>query len=172
MQSWETIKNPTLNISENEGLMYEVMVPKKLSYYKHIQDVLEGLFNIDQILSDPVFRDRIDRGVTVKIGQNSEEPLETALRYVSSIFTGYSMYEVDGRFRCNDGRLEDERVIVVRFFFHETQKRDDQEWHEFVGMVTLAVRHLVAIKLAERLDEDEVWLVEHASPRIHIVKRK
>lgn len=68
---------------------------------------------------------------------------------------GYSIYEVDGAYRGKQGRVYEERLLVVRLILPQSPN--------------LLRLRLLGRKLLELtgFKEEEVWIVEHAGSRVH-----
>src|SRR5436309_351758 len=95
--------------------MYEVILPKKIGYFGKVQEVLEDLFNEQAIRKVPFVRRAIRK--------LPEEEQEAWIRRLSAASRGYSIYEMDGRFLTPNGPV-DERVLVIRFIFHNPPEAD------------------------------------------------
>src|SRR5215472_11998483 len=93
--------------------IYEVILPKKLGYFGKIQEVLEDLFNEQAIRKVPFVKQAIARNRRQDREFNEEEWIRT----LCQASRGYSIYEMDGRYLSPQGPV-DERVLVIRFIFH------------------------------------------------------
>lgn len=144
--------------------MYEVILPKKIGYFGKIQEVLEDLFDERAIRKIPFVRQSIAKGRKRK-GFDEERWIRT----LCQASRGYSLYEMDGRFLSADGPV-DERVIVIRFIFHNPG--DDDGGTDFLGVSMEVVNHLVARRFAQELGvEEEIWFVEYSHPQLSIWRR-
>jgi hypothetical protein len=83
------------------------------------------------------------------------------MRAAAEEISGYSIYEVDGRFRAGPGKFVDERVLVIRIIYYH----DDRRVHTLSELERPDIRwiidNLISFRLAEELStEDEVWSTE------------
>src|SRR4051794_29423101 len=93
--------------------IYEVILPKKLGYFGKVQEVLEDLFREDAIRSVPFVRQTIRKNRR----QDKQFDEATWIKTLCQASRGYSIYEMDGRYLSAEGPV-DERVLVIRFIFH------------------------------------------------------
>src|SRR5262249_46977568 len=100
--------------------IYEVILPKKLGYFGKVQEVLEDLFNEEAIRSIPFVQESIQR----RRQQDMEFDEEAWIKTLCQASRGYSIYEMDGRYLSPAGPV-DERVLVIRFIFHNPGDADD-----------------------------------------------
>ena len=82
---------------------------------------------------------------------------------------------MDGRYLSPQGPV-DERVLVIRFIFHNPAMHDPAEAPDprtdFLAASLEVVNHLVAQRFAHELGvEEEIWFVEYHSPRLAIWRR-
>ena len=99
--------------------MYEVILPKKLGYFGKVQEVLEDLFDEEAIRAIPF--------VKKSIARRKREPKfdeEAWIKTLCRASRGYSIYEMDGRYLSPSGPV-DERVLVIRFIFHNPAQGSD-----------------------------------------------
>jgi hypothetical protein len=153
--------------------MYEVILPKKIGYFGKVQEVLEDLFNEAAIRAIPFVKASIAEG-------RGRDPGFDEDRWVRSLFRasrGYSIYEMDGRYLSPTGPV-DERVLVIRFIFHnpgggpEADQEEEQGGADFLGASMEVVNHLVAHRFAEELGvEEEIWFLEYPQPRLAIWRK-
>lgn len=150
-----------------EARMYEVILPKKLGYFGKVQEVLEDLFREDAIRKVPFVRRSIQRRRKADPGFDVELWVRTLCR----ASRGYSIYEMDGRYLSPTGPV-DERVLVIRFIFHNPGPADDPTT-DFLAASLEVVNHLVASRFAEELGvEEEIWFLEYTSPRLAIWRKE
>ena len=65
----------------------------------------------------------------------------------------------------------DERVLVIRFIFHNPGQKDDAGG-DFLAASLEVVNHLVAHRFAEELGvEEEIWFVEYNNPSLAIWRK-
>jgi hypothetical protein len=142
--------------------MYEVILPKKLGYFGKVQEVLEDLFSEVAIRKIPFVIRTIEK-------QRATDPQFHEDEWVRSLCRasrGYSIYEMDGRYLSPHGPI-DERVLVIRFIFHNEEAWSHLQKTDFLGASLEVVNHLVAHRFAEELGvEDEIWFLEY--PQIHL----
>lgn len=142
--------------------MYEVLLPKKLGYFGKVQEVLEDLFREEAIRSIPFVRNSIRKNRR----SDPEFDEDTWVRTLCSASRGYSIYEMDGRYLGPRGAV-DERVLVIRFIFHDFGGRTDL-WNASLQVVN----YLVAHRFAEELGvEEEIWFLEFTNTQLAIWRK-
>jgi hypothetical protein len=149
-----------------EARMYEVILPKKLGYFGKIQEVLEDLFREDAIREIPFVRD------TIAARRRDDATFDESawVRTLARASRGYSIYEMDGRYLGTNGPI-DERVLVLRFIFHEAEPAPDPTT-DFLEASLQVINHLVAHRFAQELGvEEEIWFVEYGQPRLAIWRK-
>ena len=147
--------------------MYEVILPKKLGYFGKVQEVLEDLFNEAAIRKIPFVKQSIARNrrrrPRVRRG-GVDQDLEPRRR-------GYSIYEMDGRYLSPQGPV-DERVLVIRFIFHNPGGDGSDPKTDFLAASMEVVNHLVAHRLAVELGgEEEIWFLEYSHLQLAIWRK-
>ena len=146
--------------------MYEVILPKKLGYFGKIQEVLEDLFDERAIRRIPFVKQSIARR---RKQEDFDE--ERWIKNLCKASRGYSIYEMDGRYLSNLGPI-DERVIVIRFIFHNPDDSAEEDRTDFLAVSLEVVNHLVARRFAMELGvEEEIWFVEYSHPQLSIWRR-
>jgi hypothetical protein len=147
--------------------MYEVLLPKKLGYFGKVQEVLEGLFNEAAIRAVPFVKQSIARNRRRNAGFDEEAWIKTLSRAVR----GYSIYEMDGRYLSPQGPI-DERVLVIRFIFHNPGGDETSAKTDFLATSMEVVNHLVAHRFATELGgEQEIWFLEYNNPQLSIWRK-
>jgi hypothetical protein len=147
--------------------MYEVILPKKLRYFGKVQEVLEDLFNETAIRAVPFIKQSIARNRRRNAGFDEE----TWIRTLSRSVRGYSIYEMDGRYLAPQGPI-DERVLVIRFIFHNPGVEGDAPKTDFLAASMEVVNHLVAHRFAAELGvEEEIWFLEYNHPQLAIWRK-
>ena len=147
--------------------IYEVILPKKLGYFGKIQEVLEDLFNEQAIRNIPFVRQAMAR----RHQQDASFDEEDWVKTLCQASRGYSIYEMDGRYLSPQGPV-DERVLVIRFIFHNPADAPADPRTDFLAASLEIVNHLVAQRFAHELGvEEEIWCVEYQSPRLAIWRR-
>jgi hypothetical protein len=143
--------------------MFEVMIPKKIEYFAKLQDILETLFDPQRMRGLPFLQQALKEA-----GVDLEEWVE----FASRMFTGYSIYEIDGRFVHPTSRAKfDERMLVIRIIFHDLRMRSGLGG-DLAVRSEQAVRLLIADRLAVELgSEDEIWVLEYGEPALTIWQR-
>jgi hypothetical protein len=148
--------------------MYEVILPKKIRYFGKIQEVLEDLFDEEAIRQVPFVHRTIQRHQRKDQGFDAE----TWVRTLCEASRGYSLYEMDGRYLSRSGEPIDERVIVIRFIFHNPEAPAFPKY-DFLAASLEVVNHLVAHRFAEELGvEEEIWFLEYANPSLAIWRKR
>jgi hypothetical protein len=146
--------------------MYEVILPKKLGYFGKIQEVLESLFDAASISKVPY----VQRLIKQSRKRDQEFDQAAWVRSLSEACRGYSIYEMDGRYLSPTGPV-DERVLVIRFIFHNPANLGDSET-DFLGVSLQVINYLVAQRFAEELDvEEEIWFLEYTHTQLAIWRR-
>jgi hypothetical protein len=148
--------------------MYEVILPKKLGYFGKVQEVLEDLFDEEAIRSIPFIQRTIaDR--RLRDASFDEDGWVKALCRASG---GYSIYEMDGRYVAPTGKPIDERVLVIRFIFHNVGVALDPKT-DFLAVSLEVVNHLVAHRFAAELGvEEQIWFLEYPETRLAIWRKE
>ncbi len=78
---------------------------------------------------------------------------------------------MDGRYVSPTGKPIDERVLVIRFIFHEAGLRPDSKT-DFLAASLEVVNHLVAHRFAEELGvEEQIWFLEYPNTRLAIWRK-
>jgi hypothetical protein len=149
--------------------LYEVILPKKLGYFGKIQEVLEDLFSEEAIRRVPFARRSINE-------RKRADPAFDESAWIHSLCRasrGYSIYEMDGRYLSPVGPV-DERVLVIRFIFHESEDSGEGDVKtDFLTASLEIVKYLVAYRFAEELGvEEEIWIVEYANPTLAIWRKR
>ena len=148
--------------------MYEVILPKKLGYFGKVQEVLEDLFSGEAIRSIPFIQNAIDQQRLRHDGFDEEAWVKT-LRKAAG---GYSIYEMDGRYVSPGGHPVDERVLVIRFIFHD-ESLPNHRATDFLEASLEVVKYLVAHRFAEELGvEEEIWFLEFPQTRLAIWRKE
>lgn len=149
--------------------MYEVILPKKIGYFGKVQEVLEDLFNEEAIRSIPFVRASIAQNLRRDPGFDEDRWVKTLFR----ASRGYSIYEMDGRYLSPSGPV-DERVLVIRFIFHNSGggAAGERQETDLLDASLEVVNHLVAHRFAEELGvEEEIWFLEYPQPRLAIWRK-
>jgi hypothetical protein len=152
--------------------MYEVILPKKIGYFGKVQEVLEDLFNEEAIRVIPF----VKRSIARQRRQVPDFDEDAWIKTLCRASRGYSIYEMDGRYLSPTGPV-DERVLVIRFIFHNPL-HDQADLHakdarfDFLAASLEVVNHLVAHRFAEELGvEEEIWFLEYSHPKLAIWRK-
>ncbi|WP_435021600.1 hypothetical protein TA3x_002462 [Tundrisphaera sp. TA3] len=147
--------------------MYEVILPKKLGYFGKVQEVLEDLFNEEAIRAIPF----VQRSIASRTKDDAGFDADAWVRTLYHASRGYSIYEMDGRF-LNGPEPIDERVLVIRFIFHDTEAHSDSRTTILDASLEV-VNYLVAHRFAEELGvEQEIWFLEYPYTRLAIWRKE
>ena len=93
------------------------------------------------------------------------------LKTLSRAARGYSIYEMDGRYLSPSGPV-DERVLVIRFIFHNPGGDPPGPQTDFLAASQEVVNDLVAHRLAVELGvEEEIWFLEYHSTQLAIWRK-
>jgi hypothetical protein len=145
--------------------MYEVILPKKLGYFGKVQEVLEDLFHEEAIRAVPFVKEMI-----AERGRDPSFDEDRWVKTLTQASRGYSIYEMDGRYLSPQGPV-DERVLVIRFIFHNPGQKDDAKG-DFLEASLEIVNHLVAHRFAEELGvEEEIWILEYNNTSLAIWRK-
>ena len=145
--------------------IYEVIIPKKLGYFGKIQEILEDLFDEQAILRVPFVRNSIS-----KRRRDRRFDEKAWIKSLCGASRGYSIYEMDGRYLSEQGPI-DERVLVIRFIFHDPRPNDDRDT-DFLAVSLEVVNYLVAHRFASELGvEEEIWFLEYSNPQLAIWRK-
>jgi hypothetical protein len=148
--------------------MYEVILPKKLGYFGKVQEVLEDLFSEAAIRKVPFVKQSIARNKRRSADFDDEAWIKT----LSRAARGYSIYEMDGRYLSPQGPV-DERVLVIRFIFHNPGGEASAPGTDFLSASMEVVNYLVAHRLAVELGvEEEIWFLEYNHPQLAIWRKR
>jgi Methyl-CpG binding domain len=147
--------------------MYEVILPKKLGYFGKVQEVLEDLFKEDAIRAIPF----IQMAIADRRRQDAAFDEDGWIKTLCRASGGYSIYEMDGRYVAPTGKPVDERVLVIRFIFHNAGLQDDSRTDFFAASLEI-VNYLVAHRFAEELGvEEQIWFLEYPDTRLAIWRK-
>ena len=149
--------------------MYEVILPKKLGYFGKVQEVLEDLFDEDAIRAIPFVQATIDQ-------RRRQDPTFDEAVWVKTLCRasgGYSIYEMDGRYLSRRFGAIDERVLVIRFIFHNAGLPEPLDPStDFLNVSLEVVNHLVAHRFAEELGvEEQIWFLEYPDTKLAIWRK-
>lgn len=148
--------------------MYEVILPKKLGYFGKVQEVLEDLFREEVIRKVPFVRQTIRRSKKSDAAFDEEGWIHTLCQATR----GYSIYEMDGRYLSPQGPV-DERVLVIRFIFHNPPEADLDRPGDILAASREVVNYLVAYRFAEELGvEEEIWFLEYPNTQLAIWRKR
>ena len=148
--------------------MYEVILPKKLGYFGKVQEVLEDLFDEQAIRAVPF----IQKYIKQRRRGSGEFDEESWIKTLCQASRGYSIYEMDGRYLSPHGPV-DERVLVIRFIFHNPEDSSASAGNtDFLAASLEVVNHLVAHRFAEELGvEEEIWFLEYPQTNLAIWRK-
>ncbi len=147
--------------------MYEVILPKKLGYFGKVEEVLEDLFHEEAIRDIPF----VQQAIAEHLGRDSGFDEEAWVKTLCRASRGYSIYEMDGRYLSPTGPI-DERVLVIRFIFHNPGVEPNAPETDFLAVSLAVVNHLVAHRFAEELGvEEEIWFLEYSNPQLAIWRK-
>jgi len=139
-------------------LIYEIYLPKKMSYASKVAEVLDSFFTQQRIRNIPAVAEKLQE---IASGADRQRFIE----WIVSTIKGYSIYEVDGGF--SDGtRIFDERTWVIRFIIHDPSV-DDGLGPDFRALSQDVITHLITRRFAEELGtEQEIWFLEYEHCRL------
>ena len=157
--------------------IYEFYLP--LRHETTLKRVLDSLFYRDAIESrmKTVPLATLKSEIQPTEGENDEQYFQRVVDFAGKTFTGYSFYQVNGRFRAGNIRtiedalkiqtageryLDDETTAVVRFVFPCDPDDAMAIEHLFARLFISAIKKLVA-------GEDMIWMVESGlNNRVHV----
>lgn len=147
--------------------MYEVILPKKLGYFGKIQEVLEDLFDEEAIRAIPFVKETIANNLR----SDSSFDVDGWIKTLGRASRGYSIYEMDGRYLSAKEGPVDERVLVIRFIFHNPGGIADPRT-DFLAASLEVINHLVAHRFAAELGiEEEIWFLEYNHTQLAIWRK-
>ena len=147
--------------------MYEVILPKKLGYFGKIQEVLEDLFDEEAIRAIPFVKETIANNLR----SDSSFDVDSWIKTLGRASRGYSIYEMDGRYLSAKEGPVDERVLVIRFIFHNPGGIADPRT-DFLAASLEVINHLVAHRFAAELGiEEEIWFLEYNHTQLAIWRK-
>ena len=147
--------------------MYEVILPKKLGYFGKIQEVLEDLFDEEAIRAIPFVKETIANNLR----SDSSFDVDSWIKTLGRASRGYSIYEMDGRYLSAKEGPVDERVLVIRFIFHNPGGGTDPRT-DFLAASLEVINHLVAHRFAAELGiEEEIWFLEYNHTQLAIWRK-
>ena len=144
-------------VHHTEARVFEVLMPSK--YRPQIEHVVDAFFDITEFARIPQVKEYCGE---------DKELLGNMMDLCRCCITGYSTYEVDGRFWSNEtGELIDEKTTVVRFIV--TDLTLDGPLAQQVGQ---CAEHILVEFLTRRLakgigTEEEVWMVEYGKSQVY-----
>jgi hypothetical protein len=99
------------------GIFMELYLPKKAEYQGILYDTLTGGFLIENVISH--LKRHWDKITNLMGGSyTSRIKSKKQLEQISSVFSGYSMYEVDGVFfNPSNKQIVEEKTQVIRLMF-------------------------------------------------------
>jgi len=135
-------------LPNKDAWIYEVFLPKKMAYASKLAEVLDAFISDDGVRSIPYVKE-LDPEKQAKLAQR-----------IRSAITGYSIYEVDGRFAGDKGPI-DERTWVIRFIiFNPSEGQGNAS--EFIIEAQNIIESLISGRFAKELgSEDEIWTVQY-----------
>jgi hypothetical protein len=143
---------------EKPALVYEVMLPKRMDYSSKLAEVLGCFFKRDQLRQLPPLKAELD-------AMPDPDEREQFITRVQEAISGYSIYEVDGRYGTPKGP-KDERTLVIRFIIHDPRVKGGMT-DSLKALAKNIVVHLISKRFAEELGtEHEIWFLEFGSPTL------
>ena len=146
-----TETNMKYRLDEDKLLMiYEVYLPKKFSYKRKLREVLDAFLSSDGLNDVPAVQQWLS---TLETATRA-----TRLQQLRNTISGYSIYQVKGRFLSEKGPI-DEATWVIRFLIHDPTATGGMKG-EIRSLAKTAVIHFITRRFAEELGtEDEIWSV-------------
>lgn len=136
------------------ALVFEIFLPKRMAYASKLAEVMDAFIADDSVLDIPAVR-----RITSREPDNKAKHGRFAKR-IRDVISGYSLYEVDGRFSSDKGPV-DERTWVIRLIMHDPKAEAGMR-AKFRSFASAIVRHLIGQRFAEELGtEDEVWILQY-----------
>jgi hypothetical protein len=149
---------------EKPAIVYEVMLPKRMDYSSKLAEVLNCFFNREQLRELPPIKKELADITDPKVQ-------ELFLDEVQEVISGYSIYEVDGRYGTAQGP-RDERTLVIRFIIHDPGTQGGMT-ETVKQLAKTIVVHLISKRFAEELGtEHEIWFLEYGNPTLQRWVRK
>jgi hypothetical protein len=123
--SLKMLKNPPYEFKPSDpGIFVEIYLPKKTNFQGTLYDTLTKGFYIGEVIAHfkkPEKKTGIKR--LLKRYMDSVRYLEDEIENFPPVFFGYSLYEVDGVFIDEKGRIQAERTQVIRVMFRPDLSR-------------------------------------------------
>jgi len=92
-------------------LVYEVFLPKSMSYASKLAEVLDAFLTDAGVRSIPAVQTELKQ-------LPNDKERDMFVRCIRDAISGYSIYEVDGRFSTSTQPI-DERTWAIRFIIHD-----------------------------------------------------
>jgi len=139
-------------------LVYEVFLPKKMSYASKLAEVLDSFLTESGVRTIPAVQKKLQ-----ELSTDAER--QEFITQIRETITGYSIYEVDGRIASAAGPV-DERTWVIRFIIHDPAVEGRiRGW--FSSLAKQVIEYLIARRFAEELGtEQEIWFLEYERCRL------
>lgn len=135
-------------------VVFEVFLPKKDEYEAKLREVLGAFVETDGLKKIPDIKKIINIRSKIESGFDEKHFLQN----ISEVISGYSIYEVDGRFKGLD---KDERTWVIRFIIHDP-KLEGAIRKALILKSKEIICYLITKRFAEEIGiEDEIWFVEY-----------
>jgi hypothetical protein len=139
-------------------LVYEVFLPKKMSYASKLAEVLDAFLSDAGTRSIPAVQKKLNQLAT-------DAERDKFVKRIRETIRGYSIYEVDGRFGTDTEPI-DERTWVIRFIIDDPQVEGGIRGN-FFSLAKEVIEFLVARRFAEELGKEmEIWFLEYEHCRL------
>lgn len=141
------------------AVVFEIFLPRKDSYNAKLSEVMDSFLSEESILNIPEVKDFLSRHP-----EGSEQRHQYARR-IKEFVTGYSLYEIKGRFMAASGPV-DEDAWVIRLIMHDPEGPESIGPH-FRKIAEAIVEMLIGKRFADELNsEDEIWMLEYHQPSL------
>jgi hypothetical protein len=152
------VKSDYILLPAKPVIIFEVFLPKKEEYKNKLEEVLDDFLELERLKKISL----VEKTIAIEKITNSDFDEKGFLASIREVISGYSLYEVNGRFGSTDGPV-DERVWVIRFIIHDPQIEGAIR-EDLIVRSKDVLRYLITKRFAEEIGlEDEIWFVEYQS---------
>lgn len=106
-----------------QGIFVEIYLPKKAAFQGTLFESLTEGFDLNKVRSH--LMEKQAEVQTLLTDSRYCDDYERRVKNMRQVFTGYSMYEVDGVFYAGEGKVDEERTQVIRIMFLPNDIRAD-----------------------------------------------
>lgn len=131
-------------------------MPRKDEYSSFLEAVLDSFFDVEKTREIP----EIKRILQAAEGVSSFDA-DGFLKDICEVISGYSIYEVKGRFFDPPNAPVDEDTLVIRFIIQDSRYEGGMQ-SDLVQRSKEVIRYLITKRFAEEIGlEHQIWFVEY-----------